>query len=154
MKKRIVTIITICSIWGLGISTVFALPVTPTPRAPSFDKDIGGPMTNSEEEGAKVWNPDGGAVKGNQTLQENLKAIIQPKTTEDGGFMGRVLRNIALAAIILYLVIAGAKLVVSGNKSDDLKTAVKNLGFIALGAIFIYGAGRIFGESRVIDFTP
>ena len=61
--------------------------------------------------------------------------------------MGRVLRNVALAAIILYLVIAGAKLVVSGNKSDDLKTAVKNLGFIILGAILIYGAGRIFGES-------
>jgi hypothetical protein len=50
-------------------------------------------------------------------------------------------------------VIAGALLIISGNKAEDLKTAIKNLGFIALGALFIYIAGRLFGRGGIIDFT-
>jgi hypothetical protein len=132
------------------MSSVFAQPA---PHVPSYDKDTAGALAKGDGGEAKVRNPGNGAVKGDATLEANLMAIIQPRTSDDGGFLGDVLRNVSLAAIILYLVIAGAQLVVSGNKAEDLKTALKNLGFIVLGAVLIYGAGWLFGQGGVIDFS-
>ncbi|MDR3168977.1 MAG: hypothetical protein LBU27_04390 [Candidatus Peribacteria bacterium] len=46
----------------------------------------------------------------------------------------------------MYLVYAGAQLLISGKKAEDLQEATRNLGYIALGAVFIYGAGWLFGD--------
>jgi hypothetical protein len=150
MKKLLFSFIALFTLCGWGI---FAADI-PNPSAPSYDTNFSKSLTSSKS----VWNPtgDGGStntIEGDKTLKDNIKIILTPHTTADGGFLGVVLQNVALGVIILYLLIAGAKLVVSGSKAEDLKTAVKNLGFIALGALLIYAAGRLFGAGGIIDFN-
>lgn len=54
------------------------------------------------------------------------------------------MKSLAIGLILIYLVWAGAQLIISGKKAEDLQTATRNLGYIALGALFIYGAGWLF----------
>ncbi|MDR2190788.1 MAG: hypothetical protein LBP53_06545 [Candidatus Peribacteria bacterium] len=51
----------------------------------------------------------------------------------------------------MYLVYAGIQLLISGNKAEQLKDATRNLLYIAIGSIFIYGAGRFVGD--VLNFS-
>ena len=68
--------------------------------------------------------------------------------------MERILKTFAIGMIIAYLVRAGAQLLVSGNKAEDLKKAAYNLLYISIGAVFIYCAGWLFSGDGLINFSP
>ncbi|MBO4203914.1 hypothetical protein J5893_03750 [bacterium] len=52
----------------------------------------------------------------------------------------------AVGLVLVYIFYAGMSLVTSSSKSEDLKKELKNLGYISLGALFIYGSGWFFGD--------
>ena len=106
-------------------------------------------MTDGE---VSVWALED-KVKGKTNLTDNIKALLKPNTTSRGDtLLEKTLKTIAIGAIIFYLVRAGVKLVISGSQPEELKNALKNFWFIALGAVLIYCAGRLFGADGIISF--
>lgn len=85
-------------------------------------------------------------VSKDKTLKENLMGLLYPNGVDNYGFLGDIFKGLALALILVYVFFAGASLLTSGSKSDVLKKEVKSLGYLALGAVLIYGAGWFFGE--------
>ena len=55
--------------------------------------------------------------------------------------------------MLIYIVFAGVQLVTHGKDPDELKKALLNLGYIAMGAVLIYGAGRLFGDVLNLNNT-
>ena len=93
-----------------------------------------------------ILNPEKVTTQGvrpEKGLLENIEALIIQ--WGDGGLFN-ICKNLALIAIILFIVIEGVKLVIKGKEGGDVKEAVKNLWYIALGAVFIRGASWLFGN--------
>ena len=60
-------------------------------------------------------------------------------------------KSIAIGVVILFIVIAGFQLIVSGKKPEKVKESFTNLGYIVVGALFIYAAGWLFGDVLNMD---
>jgi hypothetical protein len=89
-------------------------------------------------------------VTSKNSFKENVKIILSPGVT-NGGFMADMIQTGAIGLLIIYLVYAGVKLLINGKNPDELKEATANLRYIVLGAVFIYGAGWLFGD--VLNIT-
>lgn len=149
MKKILSTLLFSLLLWG-GISSAQVLYPS---NAPSYDKDFASHLTDTKSD-IYVRNPWDGLsdkkVSSKNSLKENVRIILSPGVT-NGGFMANVIQVGAIGLLIIYLVYAGIQLLISGKNPDELKKAATNLWYIALGALFIYGAGRLFGD--VLDVT-
>jgi hypothetical protein len=136
MKKKLIpSVIGILSflMGGLGFLVSAANP-------PKFDSNFVQPLTDKDQQ-IRVLNKE--EIKAEQSLITNLQKLITPSTSAgigEEGILARVVKNLAIGIIFMYLIFAGVQLIISGNKAEQLKDAIRNLLYISVGAIFIYGA--------------
>ncbi len=91
-------------------------------------------------------SPDDYGISKDQTLKENIFTVLYPLGMDNYGTLGNLFRSLAVGLVLVYIFYAGMSLVTSSSKSEDLKKELKNLGYISLGALFIYGSGWFFGD--------
>lgn len=91
-------------------------------------------------------------VSEDKSITENIEVLLFPWA---GGYwiLGDIFKILALALVFIYIFYAGIHLVISWKKIEDLKKEGKNLWYIAIGAIFIWWAWRIFGPSGILEIN-
>ena len=142
MKKILLTtlLLGIYIVLGVGALKVSAAP-------PNFDKDFTSHLTKSNAN-IKVFS--GGMVDTNKDLETNIRNLFYPDAM-NSGVLAEVMKALAIGIILIYIVFAGVQLVTHGRDPEELKKALQNLGYITMGAILIYGAGRLFGDVLVLS---
>jgi hypothetical protein len=115
MKKTLIksSLFLLLSAFSLRCSSfIFAEP-------PSIDKDF---LSHLQEDTVLMEN-----VKADKTFAENIKEILYPVDAGNSGALGNALRTLAIGLLLVYLVYAGAQLLISGKKAEDLQEATRSL---------------------------
>ena len=108
MKKTLKTFFaTLVFILGISVSSFSSITSAGTP--PSFDKDFASHLANSESDISTV-NIE--KVSADRSLKDNIRALIYPNPS-DSGVLGNAIKNLAIGVILVFLVVAGAQLVIS-----------------------------------------
>lgn len=116
--------------------------------APSFEKNFSKYFTSGLPDGSgeinDVWVFSG--VSSEKTLKENIRCLFYPNSyntgcgsTSRGWYIRDVLRYVWYALVVLFIVISGIKLLVSGSNPDKVKSALTSLLYIILWSILLFG---------------
>ncbi len=146
MKKNIIKslifLLFLCVGWSFSLS--FAS------KTPDFDREFLGKMTEAGKgEDMSIVDPSSlGNISKDKTVLENIQQLLYPWQNTN---LFNIIKNIALFAVILFIALEWIKLIIKGKNGEDITTAAKNLGYIALWALFIRWASWLFGK---IFFMP
>lgn len=140
MKKLILWVV--CAIMMVGVWVNVSVVEARNP--PNYDKTFVAPLKDK-----LVFFE----VNENESLKDNFENLFFPVSVDNYGWLWNIMRTLAIALILIYVFYAGLQLVVKGKKLEDLKNEMRNLWYISLGAIFIYGAGWLFWPSGVFDMS-
>ena len=137
IKRILYTILftILLSIWCILPSKNFVL----AEQAPSFNEDYKTPL---EKFGSVIRTTRFG-FDPNKSLTENIKQVFYPSSSSGGGAIYEMIKGITLWLMVLFIVLAGASLLL-GKKPEDMKKSLFSLLYILLWWIFIYAANRLF----------
>ncbi len=125
---------------------------------PSFDKDFVNHLYTSkgenQDKGWDVYTMEW--IQANKTLKQNIACLFYPNHkvarengcwNSPGGILWDLARNIMIAIVFIFLVIIGARLLVSepDSEKDKIRQALNSLYYIAIGAVLFFGSVRILG---------
>ncbi|PID34834.1 MAG: hypothetical protein CR971_01185 [candidate division SR1 bacterium] len=151
--------------WGIRIVLFF---VVTTGLAISFSDAVGPPPSfddnfvdhlytskgEDKEKSGDVYTMEG--IQANKTLKQNIACLFYPNHTvaqkngcgnSPGGILWDFARNIMVAIVFIFLVIIGARLLLSNpdSEKDKIREALNSLYYIGIGAVLFFGAVRILG---------
>ena len=89
-----------------------------------------------------VYDTDG--VDKDKTLKENIVALFYPNPGDGGNRIFKVIRDMTLGIMIIFIVWAWASLLLKRD-SNDVKKSISSLLYIMLWWVFVFGANRLFG---------
>lgn len=104
--------------------------------APKYEKDFSKWLT----EGHWVNNPN---VDANETVRWNIKQLFYPQVSNSGNAIYRVIKDITLWIMIIFIIMAWASLLMD-SKPENTKKNLKGLMYILLWWLFIYAANWLF----------
>lgn len=113
---------------ALVISTpsVFAQPV-------SYDQNFADHLLNAEPDAqGRVESVYNWGIDKNKTLIENVRALFYPDASGQGGKIYDLLRPIAFAILVLFLVLAGVVVVRDAGDGGKVKENLRSLLYIVL----------------------
>lgn len=114
---------------------------------PKFDQDFASHLKEDDW----VLNPDDfGVDEENKTFRENIISLFYPSNSWEASAIYKVLRGITLWVMIIFIVIAGASLLLN-KKPEESKKHLFSLMYIMLWWVFIYAANWLFWS--VLNFN-
>ena len=102
-----------------------------------------------------VNNPDNFGVSKNNTLRQNIVALFYPSRQDSWNLIYKVIRDMTLWLMIVYIIRAWASLLFS-KKPENLQNTLRNFIYVLLWWVFVYAANRLFGnvlDFNYVDFT-
>ena len=113
-------------------------------NAPKFWQDFADDLMKGEDNW--VIDPESRfKVKKDQTLSKNIVALFYPSSSDGGNAIYKVIRDMTLWVMIVFIVWAWASILFS-RKPEDVKKTLRSLVYILIWWLFIYGANRIFWD--------
>ncbi len=146
MKKIlsiVVLLMGLCGVW-------FAFAYADTPP-PTYDDNFSSHLISDADDNT-VYTIS--KINPHNSLKTNIQCLLYPNHasltvcgSSPGGVLWDVARNIMVAVVFIFLVVVGARLLVSNpdSEKDKIKDALKSLYYIALGALLFFGAVWILG---------
>ena len=97
------------------------------------------------ENGWWVLKPENFGVESKKTLKQNITDMLYPSASKgNDSKIYDVVKGATLWVMILFIVWAGASLLISWKKPEEAKKHLYSLLYILLGGVFIYGASWLF----------
>lgn len=143
-KNKLFTILFVSSfiIWCI-LPLYNSVEATP----PKYDQNFASKL----KEDGWVLNPkDFGVNEEENTVRQNIFSLFYPRNSWEASAIYSVLRGITLWVMVVFLVIAGASLLLN-KKPDESKKHLFSLLYIMLWWVFIYAANWLFGS--VLNFN-
>ena len=138
LKKKLYTII-------LGLFILFGciLPINNFSEAtpPKYVDDFSSKLTT----GGWIINPENYGVSKDKTLRQNVVALFYPSDQDAWNAIYKVIRDMVLWLMIVYIIRAWASLLFS-KKPENMQNTLRNFIYIILWWVFVYGANRLFGS--------
>ena len=106
-------------------------------KIPGYEEDF------TSRLGWRVYKYDG--VEKDQTLRQNVINLFYPKTEKGDSAIYQIIRDIALWVMIIFIVWAGASLLLN-KKPEESRKHLYSLLYILLWWVFIYWANWLFWD--------
>ena len=153
LKNKLLTILlaSLFIIWCIHPLYNFA-EATP----PKYDQDYAsllkkdGRVLNPAKFGVELEKEGESGKKREVTLRENIVSLFYPRYDWKTSAIYWVLRGITLWVMIIFIVVAGASLLLN-KKPEESKKHLSCLLYIMLWWVFIYASNRLFGS--VLNFN-
>ena len=148
LKKILYT--TICTFLIL-ISWVLPLNNFAEATPPKYADDFSDPLIT----GNWLINPERYGVSKDKTLRQNIVALFYPSRQDSWNLIYKVIRDMTLWLMIVYIIRAWASLLFS-KKPENLQNTLRNFIYVLLWWVFVYAANRLFGnvlDFNYVDFT-
>lgn len=106
---------------------------------PNFEEHFAKPLIEWKGSGDKGTETffNISCVDRNKSIRDNVECLFFP--SGNGGFLRGILRYIGYGLVFVYIVIAASKLLFSGKKPEDLKSALMSLMMIIVGSALYFG---------------
>ena len=133
---------------GLLVAGLVSWPSVTFAVPPTYEKDIASAL----EKDWSVLNREG--VEKNKTLKQNIVELFYPTWNDGrGNRIFKVVRDITLWVMIIFIIWAGASLLMSKDPKETSKS-LKSLLYILLWWVFIYIANWLFWSVLNFEWWP